>query len=178
MEALTVIGVMTIILVMVSQIFAVSYDIFVKQSARTDNDTGAILATRVISDMTRGADEVLASQTINGTSYTTSSATLVLRMPTVDTSDNIVAGSYDYVAFFRDAVDNTKIDSDSQPATGSQRVPGKKLVTAYNQTLAFRYNNPDPTQANRVQVYIVNQQTTRGVTLVTRGWTAIFLRNK
>ena len=176
-EGMTVIGIMTIILVMVSEIFTVSYDIFVKQSARTDNETGAVLAARAISEAARGADAVESSHVINGTTYTTSADVLVLRLPTLDASNNVVAASYDYMAVYRHASQTTKILSDIDAAAGSKRVDGQKLVTAYNTTLKFRYNDPDVTKADRVQVYLVNSQTKRSTTLTTKAWMAIFLRN-
>lgn len=171
------IGIMTMVLVMVDQVFAVSYDVFVKQAARTDNETGAVLATRNISDLARGASAVEASATVDGTAYVTSSSILVLKMPTVDASNDIVSGSYDYIAFYRDGSDATKIYSDTEAATGSKRLTGKKLVTANNLILTFRYNDPDVSKASRVQVYLVNTQTKRATTLTTKAWTSIHFRN-
>lgn len=176
-EAMTVIGIMTIVLVMVTQIFAVTYDVYVKQSARTENESGAVLAARTISDQTRGASKVLASQVINGTTYTTGTNVLVLKMPTIDSSNAVLVDTYDYVAIYRDGTETTKIFSDTDAAAGSRRVDGKRLVTAHNETLIFRYNDPVVSDATRVQVYLVNRQTTRSTTLTTKGWTAIFLRN-
>ncbi|MEY4744763.1 MAG: hypothetical protein RL272_708 [Candidatus Parcubacteria bacterium] len=177
MEAMTVIGIMTIVLVMVDQIFAVSYDVFIKQTARADNETGAVLATRTISDLARGASDVEASKTINGTPYTTSADTLVLKFPTIDSSNNVVAGSYDYIAIYRNPGNSTEIYSDTDAAASSRRIDGKKRVTGYNSILKFRLNDPDATKATRIQVYLVNTQTKRGTTLTTKAWTAIFLRN-
>jgi type II secretory pathway component PulJ len=178
MEGMTVIGIMAIILMMVTQIFAVTYDVFVKQSARSENETGATLAARTISDMTRGASQVVDSQVINGTTYASGTDVLVLKMPAIDSSNAVIAAAYDYVAIYRDGTETTKIFSDTDAASGSKRVDGKKLVTARNQTMKFRYNNPVLTDATRVQAYLVNQQTVRGTTVITtKGWTSIFLRN-
>ena len=177
MEGIAVIGIMTIVLVMVNQIFAVTYDIFVKQSARTDTETGAVLAARTISELTRGASAVETSKVINGTTYTTSADVLVLKMPTIDSSNNVVASTYDYVAIYRDGTVPTKIFSDIDAATGSKRADGQRLVTAYNVTAKFRYNAATVTDTKRVQVYLVNLQTKRNTTITTKAWTAIFLRN-
>lgn len=177
MEGMTVIGVMAIILVMVSEIFTVSYDVYVKQSARTDNETGAVLAARAISEAARGAEAVEASRVINGTTYTTSADVMVLRLPTIDASNNVVAASYDYMAVYRHSAQTTKIFSDIDAAAGSKRVDGQKLITAYNSVMKFRYNDPDVTKADRVQVYLVNSQTKRQTVLTTKAWTAIFMRN-
>lgn len=177
MEGMSVIGVMAIILVMVSEIFTVSYDIFIKQSARTDNETGAVLAARAISEAARGAEAVEASRVINGTTYTTSGDVMVLRLPTIDASNNVVAASYDYMAVYRHSAQTTKIFSDIDAAAGSKRVDGQKLITAYNTAMTFRYNDPDVTNADRVQLYLVNSQTKRQTVLTTKAWTSIFMRN-
>ena len=177
MEALTVIGIMTIILVMVTQIFAVSYDVYVKQSARAENETGAILAARTLTDMTRGADSVLASKVIAGTTYTTSASVVVLRIPTVNTAGAVVAGTYDSVAVYRDATNTGEIWSDTESGAGSRRTAGKKRLTSGNLIMTFRYDAEDVTKANRVQAYLVNQRTARSTVVTTKGWTAIFLRN-
>lgn len=120
-EAITVIGIMTIVLVMVTQIFAVTYDVFVKQSARTENDSGAVLAARTIGDLTRGASQVLTSRVINGTTYTTGSDVLVVKVPTIDSSNNVLAATYDYVAIYRDGTVTTKIYSDTDAAASTAR---------------------------------------------------------
>lgn len=177
MEGLTVIGVMTIILIMVSEIFSVSYDIYIKQSARTDNETGAVLAVRAISEAARGADSIESSYVINGTTYTTSADVLVLKLPTIDASNNVVPASYDYMAIYRHSAQTTKIFSDIDAAAGSKRVDGQKLITANNVIMQFRYNHPDVTRADRVQAYLVNSQTKRQTVLTTKAWTAIFMRN-
>jgi len=178
MEGMTVIGIMTIVLVMVTQIFGVSQEVFVKQTARAENETGAVLATRLISDMTRGSSAVESSRTISGTAYTTSSTVLVLKMPSINSSGNVIASTYDYVAFYRDGTDATKIWSDTEAAAGSRRIPGKKLVTAGNLIFTFRYDDVDPTKATRIQVYLVNRRTARNTTITSRSWTAITLRNR
>lgn len=178
MEAITVIGIMTIVLVMVDQIFAVSYDVYVKQAARSENENGAVLAARTISELARGADQVLASKTVNGTAYTTSSDALVIETPTLDSSNNLVAGSHDYIAIYRDGTVTTEIWSDTEPAAGSKRVSGKKRITANNTLLKFRFNDPDVTNASRVSMYVVNTQTKRSTTLTTKAWISMFMRNK
>jgi hypothetical protein len=178
METMVVIGVMTVLLLIVTQMFILNYDIVEKQTGRANNDTGAVLAARSISDTTRGATAVLASRTINGTLYASSSSTLVLQLPTVNVSGNIVAGSSDYVAFYRDPVETTKVFIDLEAAGSSARGSGKRVLTNHNLTLLFRYNDSDITKATKVSVFLQNQQTIRGLTLNTKGWTALFLRNK
>ncbi len=177
METMVVVAIMSLLLLIITQIFALNYRILEQQSARSDNETGAILAARAISQATRGADSVLASYTIGGTLYTSSSTVLVVKMPAINASGNVIENAFDYTAFYRDPLKNTFIKAATQADANSIRRSGTRLMTAYNQTLIFRYNEPDITKANRVSMYLVNSQTKRGQTFTTRGWTSIFLRN-
>lgn len=176
-ETMVAIGVMTVILVVVSQVFAVNEDVLVKQLARIDNDNGAIFALKRLGELSRGATSVMTDQTINGTYYASSSTTLVLKLPAVDGSGNILADVFDYIAVYRDPLATTKIYTDTWPGSGSMRVSGKKLLTAYNSTMTFSYNRAAAGQATRVSVFLINTQTKRGSTLTSRTWTSIFLRN-
>ena len=176
-ETIVVIGIMTILLLIVNQIFIINYDIVSKQTGRTDSEGGATLATRFISELARGAMSVEASAVINGTTYTSSDDTLVLKLPSVDDANQIIAANYDYVAIARDPLDAERIVAYASPAAGSARFSGSRLVTDYNDALIFRYNASDITTADRVSVHLVNRKTVRGATTVARASTSLFLRN-
>ncbi len=182
-ELICVMGIMMIIMVMINDIFRVDYDYTVKALARIDNDNGATFAMRRMGELTRGATNVLSSKTINGTLYTTSPTTLVLQMPSLDSSGNVISGCSDYIAIYRHATSTTQIWTDTDinnvtcSAGTSVRVDGKKLLTGNNNTLTFSYNNWHPYNATRISVFLVNQKTVRGTTMTTKTWTSIFLRN-
>ncbi len=178
MEMMVVIGIMMFLLVIITQIFALNYDIFAKQSKRTDNEVGAILTAKTISQMARGALSVEASRTIDGTLYTSSDSQLVLKMPAVDAANNIIVNAFDYVAFFRSPTQPTRIMAATEADAGSVRQTNTRLITDFNTALVFRYNNPVPADADRVSLLVINTQTQRSLTLTTKGWTSIFLRNR
>lgn len=177
METISVIGIMTIVLVMVAQMFSSGYNIYFLQGARIDAEVGAVLATRAISEAARGATEVEASSVINGTTYTSDGDTLVLKLPSVNASNDIIAGSFDHMAVFIDPSDSKLVKTATQIATNSKRASGTRLITGSNLTLAFHYNEPVITDSTRVQAYLVNTQTRRTTTVTAKSWTAIFLRN-
>lgn len=182
-EATVSMFIITIIMMVLNEIFIVNYDFTVKALARVDNDNGAILATRRLGELTRGATAVLSSKTINSTLYTTGTNVLVLQVPALDSAGNIIAGCSDYVAIYRSGSDPTEvwtdIDVNDVPCYGgtSVRLDGKKLLTANNTTLTFSYNNSHPYDADRISVFLVNEQTVRGTTVTTKMWTSIFMRN-
>jgi|GEM_PF-1432275 type II secretory pathway pseudopilin PulG len=176
-EAIVVVGIMTIVLGVVAQVFKANYDTMQRQMARIDADNGAILAIRQLGELARGATGVMPARTINGTAYTGNHDVLILHLPSLDAAGNLVAGQSDYVAVFRNPSDPTQILTDTEIGTGSARPPGQKLLTGSNQTLVFSYNNADPSLANRVSVFLVNARTVRDSTLTSKAWTSIFMRN-
>ncbi|OIO51333.1 hypothetical protein COY93_04155 [Candidatus Uhrbacteria bacterium CG_4_10_14_0_8_um_filter_58_22] len=177
-EVIVVLGVMTLILVMVVQIFMVSYDTYAKQSARANNDSGIMLATRTISETARGTLSVLTNKTVNGTNYASSSNELVLALAAIDENGNIIEDETDYVAYYRDGLNPNAIFSDVEAAPGSYRTTGKKLVTNNNVTLTFRYDSQDLGQVRRISIYLRNEQTVRTTTVKTEAWSSIFLHNR
>jgi len=120
---------------------------------------------------------VVASRTVNGTAYVSGADALILQLPSLDASYNVIDGSFDYMVFARDGAASTTIFSDTEPAVGSIRPAAKRSMTTYNQTMIFRYNASDVTKANRVSVYLVNSQTVKGTVFTTKAWTSLFLRN-
>lgn len=176
-ELMVAMAVMSVMLLIVSQIFIADYNLVQGQVAHTDTVVGTMLATRAISTMARGAVGVMATQTINGTSYTSSTSTLVLKLPAINATGDVINNTYDYVAFARDGSSPTKIFADVQAASGSARISLRRLITAYNSQLAFRYNAADITKATRVQIYLVNSEAYRNSTLTDSAWTALYLRN-
>lgn len=182
-EAIISLGIVTMILVIMNDIFIINYDFTVKALARVDNDNGAILATRRLGELTRGATAVLSSKTINGTLYTTSTTTLVLQVPSLNSAGDIITGCSDYVAVYRHADVATEVWTDTDinsvacAAGTSVRLDGQKLLTANNDTLTFSYNDWHPYDATRISVFLVNSQTVRGIPVVTKMWTSIFMRN-
>jgi len=173
-----VLGVMTVLLVMVTQIIMLSYDTYYKQVARANIDANAILASRAISESARGALSVLATHTINGTSYSSDGSELVLQLPAVDASGNIIGGEYDYVAIYRDGTETEKIFSDIEAAATSYRFSGQKLITDHNEALIFRYDHPDYQQATRISILLRNSQIVRQSDILTETWSSIFIRNR
>ena len=177
LEAIVVMGIMAIVLFMVTEIMILNYTIFERQSRRSDNETGAIIAAKTVSQMTRSAAAVESSHVFDSATHT-SSSTLVLKLPAIDASDTILESTFDYIAFYRDDVETDKIMAVIDADALSVRQDSTRLITANNQSLMFRYNDPIIGDANRVSIYIMNQQTYRDSTLTTRGWTSIFLRNQ
>lgn len=178
METMVVVGIMSIVMVVVSQVFVVNGRLMATTIARADDENSAVLAVRRIGDNARGAVSVEAAATVNATAYDSDEDSLVLRLPSLDTDDSVIPATYDLVAFYRHPTLTDEIWTDTEPGAGSVRPAGPKKLSGHNITLRFLYDDPDPAEAERVNVYLVNGQTVRDTDLRTRSGTTIFLRNR
>jgi type II secretory pathway pseudopilin PulG len=178
METMVVVGIMSIVMVVVSQVFVVNGRLMATTIARADSENSAVLAVRRIGDNARGAVAVEASATVNGTAYVSGEDSLVLRIPSMASDGTIIADTFDLVAFYRHGTLTEEIWTDTEAGAGSIRLTGQKKLSGHNLTLRFLYDDPAPAEAERVSVYIVNGQTVRDTELRTRSGTTIFLRNR
>jgi hypothetical protein len=138
----------------------------VSESAR--NSSQAIL------EHTTQAYRVVASQTINGTVYTSSSTALVLQLPAVDGSSNVVPGKWDHVVFFASGTNLYQIIS---PDPASSRMGGTRLLSDVLGEIEFTYDNGDFTQVRRVAVHIYTEIQVRDQTVTQDLQQNIYLKN-
>ena len=178
LEGIASIGILTLVLVVVTQVFIANQVIVARALARADDDNGASLTIRRMGELVRGAYTVLNTYLVNGTRYSTGAYELVVQIPAIDAEGSVFPGEYDFIAIYRDDTDTTQIWSDTMVSEDSARIPGKKLLTDHNDTLEFSFNDPDPAYATRLSVFLVNAQAVRGVTIQTKAWTSIYLRNR
>ncbi|MEK7546238.1 MAG: hypothetical protein AAB554_04150 [Patescibacteria group bacterium] len=113
------------------------------------------------------ASGVIGSRTVNGTAYTTSTSTLVLELPSIGQTGDVLVNAYDYVAMGRSASDATRFVVDIDASTNSARVDGTRTPGALVDKLIFRYNAVDPTAATAIELYVRTRKDARGQTILT-----------
>jgi len=84
------------------------------------------------------ASSVESSHTFtnSGTTLTSGTSTLVLKLPTVNSSGNVVSNSYDYIAIY---ASNTNAYEQIDAAAGSARVSGTTILSTALSALTFTY---------------------------------------
>lgn len=120
------------------------------------------------------ADAVVASHAFSGTTYTTSSTTLVLEIPSIDSSGSVIANTYDYAAIYATGTTAYRILS---PGSGSSRIAGTKQLSTTVNMLSFTYDNADATQVTTVTTDIQTRVVVKQDTLTDRRRETIILRN-
>ncbi len=101
------------------------------------------------------ADAVLQSYTFSGVTYTSTSTTLVLEIPSIDSSGNVIASVYDYAAFY--AVGTTTVYRLLEANAASSRASGTRKLSSTVHALTFTYDNTDFTKVSIVTVDLQTQ---------------------
>lgn len=127
-----------------------------------------------VSNSVRQSSGIISSRAFSGTNYLTNSTTMILAVPTVNSSGSIVFGSYDYMLFYKSGSDFYWVVD----ANGSSARPsGTKKLSNVVQSLAFTYNNSDVTAATRVDIDIQTAKTVKTQSVDQRVRNQIYLRN-
>jgi len=118
---------------------------------------------------------------------TTSDKVLVFKIPSLDTSQNLITSSYDYVVFYVGDGDDSDTVADEllytlEAASSTYRKSiSKKQVARFVNQLTFYYNNIDLTKTSAIELYIKTEDTRYELHPITRNFeinTTINLRNR
>ncbi len=121
-------------------------------SIKSSGSASALI--REIEDLVFSASEVLASHTFSGSVYSSSQGVLVLEIPSVDVSGNVISNTYDYAVFY---VTGTNAYRILETNALSSRSSGTKILSTTISALTFSYNGADMPSTNIVTVDIQAQ---------------------
>lgn len=173
-ETLIVIGLGMVVLLVLVNFFVGYSKTFRYIEANFQVAGSASLVMENLGNATRQAKRVMTSRTFSGTSYTSNATTVILEIPTVNSSGNIVSGSYDYILFYKSGSDLFMV---TDPNGSSDRPAGTKKLSETVQSFAVTYNDADVTEATKIDVDITTSKTVKGQAYTQRVRHQIYLRN-
>lgn len=178
-ETLIVITIVSIIGFFVTMILVNNTGLFYLESSKVDQGVHTNNVLTSISSNVRRARSIASGYPETSPAYITSSAVLVLKLSAVDSSNNIIQDTYDYVVYYKDT---DKLRFKLIPASGSQRPPVDQILAFNVDQIIFRYFDSSgievsPTLAVRVQASILLKQKAGISTLSNTATTEAFLRN-
>ncbi|MBU6490899.1 prepilin-type N-terminal cleavage/methylation domain-containing protein [Patescibacteria group bacterium] len=143
-----------------------------QMSEQSSGSAGALIGE--IDSLALPADAVLQTHTFSSATYTSSSTVLVLEIPSIDSSGDVIANTYDYAAFYTVGTNAYRI---LEANTLSKRVSGTKQLSSTVSMLTFTYSSADFTQVNIITVDIQTQTQVKQDTLLDHLREQIRLRN-
>ena len=158
-EVIVVIALMTILMLVGAGIYLSNNQFY----RTTSGELQAINATRSAADrvneFARGAASGVASYTYNSVVYTAGSDIMILKVPSIDASRNIINGSYDYVVFGRDPGNSSRLILLTDAASGSARPERLLQITDKLSAISITWDNVDLALAKNVSYSITVSET-------------------
>lgn len=138
-ETVMVIAIFAFIMIALAQLFLGFGNLFNMQESSIDSSVSLRRVAREMQWAVLQADRVVAARQFSGAPYASGSSTLIVELPAVSASGDIIAGSFDYMAL---AASGTQVYVLTEAAVGSARTSGTKTLSAM-QSLLFAYDNAD-----------------------------------
>lgn len=176
-EALVTIFVSAVLIIVLSQGFVIVLRLNDIQKTVSNLTTHTDRGLRRVSETIMQSKQILASAVISGITYATSSTVLALKVPSIDSSGQLINGSFDTVVYRRNPSSNDQLQEITDGQTGSSRQDGTHIAARFVTNLLFRYNNTDPTAATIVTTFLKTGATVRGTLKESAGQTTVKLRN-
>jgi prepilin-type N-terminal cleavage/methylation domain-containing protein len=145
------------------------------EQAAVQSSGSASAMMREIESLALPARAVLQTHAFSGQTYTSSSAVLVLEIPSIDGSGNVVASTYDYAAFY---VTGTNAYRLLEANASSARASNTKQLSSTVSALTFTYNDADFTAVHTVTIDVQTQAQVKQDILTDHRREQIRLRNR
>jgi prepilin-type N-terminal cleavage/methylation domain-containing protein len=153
-EIVVSIGVFTIILVVLFNLYLTYISLYTSQQAKLTAVARARYSLSEITLLTLQAHRVAGNTTVGTTTYYSNTTTIVLQLPAITANGNTINNTWDYVVFYKNG---TNLYTITQADAASTRISQTKILTDNLQSLNFTYNNADLTMAEKVLITITTQ---------------------
>ena len=135
-EALMALGLAAVTGVLLTVIIVNSTGLYYKESSKLQEGLNVNDTLAKVRSYVKESSAVAISFSSGGTTYASGINQLVLKVPSFDSSNNIISTTYDYYIFFLDA---GKLRFRIFPDALSSRKPQDQILTTLVDTLVFKY---------------------------------------
>lgn len=160
-EVLVAIGITVIIFGILLGMYVSHGRLYLRTQAAVDLQDQLTMAMRAMGADAAVADGIVASRTINGTAYASSSSTVILSLPSIDAQDRPISGKEDYAVLYRDAANSARLLLTVVGDASSVRKSQTRQLSDSVKTCAFRYDSASATLATSVSVGLTLSKTVR-----------------
>ncbi len=138
LEIVITMGIVSVIGVLLLVIVINSVGVFYKQSSKVTEGLNINDALSQIRENIKQSNSIIASYTSGGTTYTSGITQLVFKVPSIDSSNNIVSNTYDFFVF---SLDQNILRFKIFPDAASSRKAQDRIFSTSVDNLKFQYLN-------------------------------------
>ena len=176
LETIVVIFIFSTIMFAINQLFISIYNSYHVQNAIINNSYTAASFLNETEELSLQADAIVASKVVSGTTYTTSSSTLILELPSINSSGDIISSTYDYAVITLSP--STTVSRILSANASSARISGTKKLSDLVNSITFSYDSATPSLSKKISIDIVTQTQVKQEIVQAHLTQQVYLRNK
>lgn len=168
LEVVIAMGIATVVGVLLVAIIINSSGLYTKESAKLSQGQNINDALSSIREAIKASSGVMASYIGGSTTYTSSSTQLVLKLSSIDSSNNLISQTFDYFVYF---LDQNKLRLKTFPDPASSRKAQDQIFSTSVDSLLFQYFNSanpplevTPNTASKVRITLRLKQQSGAIT--------------
>ncbi len=162
MEVLVTMGIAVLAGSLLLIIILNSAGLYYKQSSRLQEGLNINDFSNQIKASIKESNAVVTSYVADGVTYTSGTSQLILKIPSIDSTGNIISSAYDYFVYFSD---NYLLRFKSFPDVSSSRKRADQVLSTSLNSLLFNYfdasvppNEVAPASSKKIIVTLVLKQ--------------------
>lgn len=173
-ETVVTIGIMIAALAAITTLYLTFYNMYFHEQAMVETTGSAGRTMTKLELAILPADQVVASYTTGGQTYISTTTSLVLSVPSVDASGNIVAGAKDYFVF---ATSSSTLYQRVFPNAASTRSAGTTTLSTSIKVFRLSYNATPIASSTGITATTTTEVVMKGVAVTQTVQEFLQLRN-
>lgn len=161
-EVLIVVGIVTVVSTLLVVIIANTAGLFYNQSAKVGQGLNANDALVKFRQTIKESNSIASQYPVSNPTYVTSNTQVILKVPSLDSSGDIIAATFDYFVFLKD---QDKFRLKIFPDVQSFRFSQDQILSSNVENALFEYYNSQtppqqitPTSATRIRMTLILKQ--------------------
>lgn len=155
-ELLLAVAISVVIGGLMVRIFVQNTSFFNLQQSKVSGNIDLNNMTQIINSDLRSSVSVAIGYPVVSPTYTSSDTVLVLKIPSIDSSKNIITNLYDYIVIAKDSQKPLILREIVYPDAGSSRASSNKVLTTGLSSVRFLYFDVNKMQTSPDQSTTVN----------------------
>jgi len=156
-ETVIVLSIFAIIIIVILGLYISHCNLYRMENSASVIKMQKTVFVKTFRETAEASNAIVAEKTIGTVAYTSSSSTIIFKMPAIDENKNTISGIFDYAVFYKTGSDfYIETDADST----SQRKDLKRKISDKMDSIAFRYSSETPSLASYVSASAYFQDNT------------------
>lgn len=164
LEILVAMGISMVAGMLLLTIITNSLGLYNQQSSKLEQGLNINDALVQVRNNIKSSSGIASTFSSGGDSYSIGATQLILKIPSIDSSNNIISETYDYYVYY---LDSNKFRFKSYPNAQSVRKPQNQILSTLTDSLKFQYFNSanppvevTPDTASKVRITLTLKQNT------------------